>query len=148
MELLPVITKNMIDTFRAYAKGATTGGRTHEKAPRRAGQVGAGSARPRALFGVSPIDLSVAAGHHGLLMFVPSTNSRRRFGRIVRCDAAKADGPSDHHSAKVIAGCGGRDWIGSFPAHLGGVDAGQPDPFSSCRPASVTVVAVADGHGL
>ena len=109
--------------------------------------------RPRALAGEAPIDLRMAAGDHGLLNIHPVDEQLADGSAVsVGCDAAKADRPSDHHSAEVIAGGDGCVDIhhrpGGAPPHFRGVDAGQPDLFALGRGARIAVVAVADGHGL
>ena len=107
------------------------------------------SARPRALAGVLPKDLRMAAGDHHLLT-IHSAHEQFSDGTAITVagDPAKADRLADHHGLKVITGSPGPLRLSPIPSHFWGVDAGQPDLFTGCGSAGVAVVAPADGDGF
>ena len=106
-------------------------------------------AHPGALAGVRPIDRCMAAGDHGLLNIQPVDEQLTDGPAIsVFGDSAKAQGLPGHHGPQVIASSSGPFRLNPLPSQLGCVDAGQPDPFTVSCPASVAVVAAADGDFL
>ena len=105
-----------------------------------------GSARPRALAGISPEDLGVAAGDHGLLDVRPVDEQLGHGPAIsVSRNAANAHLLAHEHSVEVILRRHGWSWLGVLPLQLRGVDASQPDLFACGRGAGIAVVAALDG---
>ena len=104
------------------------------------------SARPRALAGVLPKDLRMAAGDHRLLG-IHSVHEQLPDGSTITVagDPAKADRLADHHGLKVITGSPGPLRLSPIPSHFWGVDAGQTNLFTSAGPTGIAVVAPADG---
>ena len=91
----------------------------------------------------------MAAGDHRLLHVHPVDEQLTDGPAIaVGGDPAKADRPSFDHGPKVIAGSSGPFRLSPLALHFWGVDAGQPDLFTSAGRAGVAVVAAADGDGL
>ena len=99
-----------------------------------------GSARPWALAGVTPEDLSVTAADHRLLDVHPVDEQLGHGPAVsVSRDAANAHLLAHEHSVEVILRRHGGSWPGILPLQLGSIDAGQPDLFARGRGAGVAV---------
>ena len=98
---------------------------------------------------VLPINLSVAACHHGLLHIHPIDIKLPDCSAIaVGCDATKVDRPSDHHSSQPIACRFGTLWLCSLALQLRTINTGQPDLFSARSATGIAVVTALDGDAF
>ena len=86
---------------------------------------------PRALACVSPEDLCMATGNHGLLHIHPVNEQLTDCPAITTsCDPADVHPLIDQQSVEVIFRNHCWNWFCIVPLQLRGVDACQPDPFA------------------
>ena len=99
--------------------------------------------------GVFPIDLSVAAVHHGLLYVHPVDIQLTDCSVIaVGRDAAHAELSSNTHSSQPIAPSPSSLWLCSLAFQLRSIDTGQPDLLSGRCATGIAVVAALDGDAF
>ena len=97
---------------------------------------------------MTPEDLGVAAGDHGLLDVRPVDEQLGHGPAVsVSRNASNAHLLAHEHPVEVILRRHGWSWPGALPLQLGGVDAGQTNFFAHGRGAGAAVVAALDGDG-
>ena len=98
---------------------------------------------------VTPIDLGISTDNlRQLHIHLVDKQLSDCLAITVDRDSSKPEGSSDNHLVKVIPGSPRENRISQFFTQFRGIDAGQPNPLHIDCSAGITVVAVADGHGL